>query len=109
MIHLHEAQRVRVQMKIGNEEVFMLWTEDDLNTLKNRNPNIARPVWKMNNPVPNGKDSEDEDNIPDSEHYPDAFLSDWQWNPIHLKRIVHILDIFKISQKAYHELRMTSR
>ena len=63
----------------------------------------------MNDPDPNGKDSEDEDHIPDSEHYPDAFLSNGQWNPIHLKRIVHILDIFKISQKAYHELRITSR
>ena len=111
MMHLHEAQRVCVQMKIGNDEIFLVWSEDDLKNLKDEHPNIVRPLWinNDNESHENENNSEDEDIIPDSERYPDAFMSDGTWNPVHLKRIVLILDMYKISQKAYHELRMTSR
>ena len=53
--------------------------------------------------------SDDEENIPEDLSDPDAFLSDGTWNKVHIRRIIHIMDSFKISNEAYHEMRMTSK
>ena len=111
MIHLHEAKRARLQFRIGNEDVTLLWSENDLNQLRTNARNVVRPQIhrNVNDPTNQGNNSENEDEIAPSPHEPDPFLPDGSWNPIHLKRIVHVMDSFSISQVAYHELRMTSR
>ena len=117
MMHLHEASRVRLQMRVGNEEIVIIWSQDDLRNFRAAARIVVRPhvqipgnVANANAQLPNQRiESEDDDTIDESEDYPDAFLTNGSWNPVHLKRIVHVMDIFKISQLAYHELRMTSR
>ena len=49
-----------------------------------------------------------EENVQDADSDPDAFLSDGTWNKVHIRRLVHVMDMFKISNDGYHELRMTS-
>ena len=118
MMYLHEAKRVRVQMLIGKQEIFLVWSQNELRRLRNDAKNIRLPRVlnaaqgansSPNRNVTTSNDSEDEDSIEQGESDPDAFLPDGTWNILHIRRIIHVMDMFKISYRAYHELRMTSR
>ena len=112
MMYLHEAQRVRIQMRVGNKEIFFLWSEREMSALRRKQTTI-NSVTNTNQIVQNSPcenfNSEEEDYIPENETDPDPFLPDGSWNKVHLRRILHVMDIFKISFKGYHELRMISR
>ena len=113
IVHLHEAQRIRVQMKVGEQEVFIVWSEDDLQTLRNQAINVVRPLppefFRRNHQIQNNGNNSDDDNNEQDKEDQDAFLSNGSWNPVHLKKIISVMDEFKISQEAYHELRLSSK
>ena len=114
MMHLNEVTRARVQLRIANEEVILVWAKNHFRFLRNRGRNILNAPPRNNQPAVNARnnsdiDSEEEEDIPNLETDPDAFLSDGTWNDVHIKRVIHVMDLFKISHEAYHELRMTSR
>ena len=115
MMYLHEAKRARVQLRIGEKEVFFLWSEKELRKLKRKANNLQNPRQPIQNNVagnaanPQNSESEDNEDIDDIESDPDPFMFDGSWNPIHLRRILHVMDMFKISYRGYHELRMISR
>ena len=118
MLHLHEVKRARVQLRVAKEDIVLVWAQNHFRYLRNRARNILNPPPQNNiqrraptidDADPEEVDSENDDAIPNSETEPDAFLSDGTWNDVHIKRIVHVLDMFRISHEAYHELRMTSR
>ena len=104
-MHLHEVTRARVQLRIGGKEVFFLWSSNDFQRLRYIRRNMMRQ--KSTNGTPDTPDL-DSDDASEDEGQPNAFLPDGTWNQLHLRRIVHVLDVFKISFQAYHELRMTS-
>ena len=115
MMHLHDAftvKRARVQLRIGREDIVLVWARNHFRYLRNRGINILNNNQQnvnVNNINISDSDSQSEEDIEHGESDPDAFLPDGTWNPVHIKRIVHVLDLFKISHEAYHELRMTSR
>ena len=115
LMYLHEAQRARLQLRIGEKEIFFIWSKNDLSRLRRKRKNLERVNRNSDPNETNGEqsdheaDSEDDDIIGQSETDPDAYLANGAWNEIHLMRILNVMDLFKISYKAYHELRMTSR
>ena len=100
LLHLHEATRARVQLRIGKQEVFFLWSANDLRRLRHQNRHVLPPNRN------NQRDLLED--IPESNSDADAFLPDGQWNEVHLRKIIHVMDVFKISFQGYHELRMVS-
>ena len=98
MMHLHEVKRAHIQMRIGKNEIVFVWCENELKKLRR---NLA-------NRLSNDADLNDTDSNSDAADA-DAFLPDGDWNEIHLRKIIHVMDVFKISFQAYHELRMTSK
>ena len=48
MMHLHEAERVKVSIKIGQKELGLLWSKNDLKSLRRR-----RRLLLNNNPTQN--------------------------------------------------------
>ena len=107
MMHLHEVTRSRVQLRIGKEDIVLVWAKNHFRYLRNRGRNILNNRRQNNDPTLN--ESQSEDDMDNDVSEPDAFLSDGTWNEVHIKRIIHVMDLFKISHEAYHELRMTSR
>ena len=41
--------------------------------------------------------------------YSDIFDNEGSWNVWHVRQLVHVLDTFRISHEAYHELQMVSK
>ena len=39
----------------------------------------------------------------------EIFHLDGSWHKTHIRHLVHVLDSFRISHQAYHELRMVSK
>ena len=113
MMHLTEVSRARVQLRIGKEDIVLVWAKNHFRFLRNRVRHILnnRRGNNQNNVNVNDRNnqSDNEEDIEDAESDPDAFLSDGTWNDVHIKKIIHVMDLFKISHEAYHELRMTSR
>ena len=115
MMYLHEAKRARVQLRIGEKEVFFVWCTNELCMLRNQARNLqALNVINESNSNQGHEnidayDSEEENEMPTTSSDPDPYLSNGSWNAVHLRRILHVTDIFKISYQAYHKLRMTSR
>ena len=116
MMYLHEATRARVQLRVGEKEVFFVWSTNDLCMLRNQaktweglSTNNNQSSSNEGNEFIDAYDSEDEDQIQSVDTDLDVYLPNGSWNTTHLRRILHVMDIFKISYKAYHELRMTSR
>ena len=118
MIHLHEIRFAHVHLIIGDKDLNFYWCAKDLRELRNKYQRlIQNPTPHQNNlsdtdsqsgVVTGDEDIENEEN--DSDIWiPDPFLSDGKWNPLHIRRIIHVLDNFQISHDSYHELRMTSR
>ena len=114
LMHLTEVKRVCVQLRIANEDVVLIWAQNHLRLLRNRAKSMLRNnTQDVNQNLDKNNaaqiESEYEDEIAPGKNDPDAFLSDGTWNPVHIKRIINVMDLYKISREAYHELRMTSR
>ena len=107
MMHLQEVTRARVQLRIGKDDISLVWARNHFRFLRNRGRNILNQPRANNQYTLN--DSQSEDDVENEISEPDAFLSDGTWNDVHIKRIIHVMDLFKISHEAYHELRMTSQ
>ena len=95
-------------MRIGTKDVNLFWLEHESDNLRW----IGRNILGEGVPSHDSSDSESsEASHSDTEmgnNEADPFLSDGKWNPIHVRKIVHVLDIFHISMEAYHELRSAS-
>ena len=50
----------------------------------------------------------EEDNLGDFD-YSEIYDSRGNWRQIHIRRLIHVMDCFRISHDAYHELRMVSK
>ena len=98
MMHLHEVQRARIQLRIGKNEIVFIWCQNELRKLRNNLRSSHNTHQEIN---------DDSDNDEMSVHG-DAFMPDGEWNEMHLRKIIHVMDIFKISFQAYHELCLTS-
>ena len=42
-------------------------------------------------------------------NFSEIYETDGSWNKIHIRRIVHVMDCFRISHEAYHEMRLVSK
>ena len=51
MLHLHEAERVHVSMKIATQEVVLVWSKHDLQSLRAAAPNIIGRIPPQQNNV----------------------------------------------------------
>ena len=103
MIHLHEVKRARVQLRIGKKEIVFIWCQNELKEMRNNLKNNIKSNERKNNDY--------DDTITDTDDIcedHDAFLPDGNWNEAHLRKIIHVMDVFRISFQAYHELWMTS-
>ena len=113
MVNLHEVKSAQVNLQIGDKDVNLRWSKNDLRDLRRNQVNIDGNVDMENAEELNGAVAGDED-IDDDERngnsdFPDPFLPDGKWNPQHIRKIVHVLDNYHISHDAYTELRLTSR
>ena len=52
---------------------------------------------------------EDQDIDLQSVDLADIYTCEGQWRKIHICRLIHVLDTFRISHEGYHELRMVSK
>ena len=112
-MHLHEANRVRVQIRIGQKDFVWVWSYKNLRRLRRLARNINRPnnpnnIRNNNDDINDNVYSEDE-GMSENEDNEDAFLSDGNWNKVHIRKIINVMDLYKISFEGYHELRMTSK
>ena len=54
-------------------------------------------------------DGQHEEEHRDDVDYSDIFDSMGNWRKEHLRKLVHVLDAFRVSHEAYHELCMVSK
>ena len=115
MIHLHEIRFAQVKLTIGDKGLDFTWCQDDLRELRSNATNILpnglippNPNHVNNNspPLNGNEDNEEFEDAPDD--FPDAFSPNGSWNRIHVQKVIHVLDLYQISHKAYHDLRSTS-
>ena len=117
IINLHEIRNTQVRLVIGDKDVNLNWSLNDLKEMQRNPDHLAANAQNNDGNIPdnreNGSVTGDEDLDADegngNSDFPDAFLPDGSWNPGHIRCIIHVLDLFHISHDAYHELRLTSR
>ena len=117
IVHLHEIKNAQVKLLIGDKDVNLSWSQNELRDLRTNQRDLELLMNQEDidmededgNPVIAGDEDIEIEEITVQGSFPDPFLPDGEWNPKHLRRIIHILDIYHISHEAYHELRMTSR
>ena len=105
LVHITEIKHATVNLRIGSKDVELFWSENELHNLRWIAKNIVGDGPVNDATVPeNAEDTE----ISKGNNEADPFLSDGKWNPIHVRKIVHVMDAFHISMEAYHELRSAS-
>ena len=109
LIHIQEVKHATVKLRIGSKDVELFWSENELKNLRWIGQNI------VGEGPGNDSTSDEESDIENDKQFDsgldnnetDPFLSNGKWNPTHVKKIVHVLDLFHISLEAYHELRLS--
>ena len=120
IVHLKEIKNAQLKLMIGKKDINLSWSQNELKELRSKHaqlpmnlPNDDQDEEEMDVDDDNGAVAGDEDIEIDETNsetdIPDPFLPDGKWNPQHIRRVIHVLDSYHISHKAYHELRLSSR
>ena len=110
LVQISEVKHATVKLRIGTKDVEIFWSENELQNLRW----IGQNILDEGPANPYSDDEQDrEENEKDFEsdmgtNEADPFLSNGKWNPVHVRKIVHVMDLFHISMEGYHELRMAS-
>ena len=105
---------LQLKLRIGSKDVELFWSEHELHNLRwigqnvvGEGPNDSSSDLEISEDQTSETVQNTENEIGTNEA--DPFLSDGKWNPIHVRKIVHVMDLFHISLEAYHELRLASQ
>ena len=96
-----------VSLKIGDRNVLFKWFRKDFFTpVQSTDPNDQTPVdHSYTDSLVDENDGNEDTDI----DYSDIFEEDGKFTKRHLQKAVYVCDKYRISQEAYHELRMELR
>ena len=114
MYKIEVCHRAEITMWIHDNRVHFTWTprhfkENQVSTAVYTKDKTAEQIDHDHRyACPDVSILEEHDNYFDLD-YSDIFDNQGCWNVQHVRRLVHVLDSFRISHEAYHELRMVSK
>ena len=107
------CKKAQVTLWIGERKVSFSWSEDDFGVNNNGSShledielcNIYHDHTYCCWPKTNTEEHKDNNSIDLAE----IFDANGQCGKLHLRRLIHVLDSYRISHEGYHELRMVSK
>ena len=115
LMEIEDCHRAEVIMWIHDNKVRFSWSPKDLkcqeensHTRHDDSYQVAHIQHDHNYACPEVDIMAEEDTYADID-YSEIYDSQGQWQVKHMRRLVHVLDCFRISHEAYHEIRMVSK
>ena len=110
---MDSCKKAQVTLWICEQKVHFTWSNDDFNNSTNDSSqqisSNVRNIYHEHTygwyPKPSREEAKDFNDTDLSE----IFESSGHWRKIHLRRLIHVLDSYRISHEGYHELRMVSK
>ena len=105
------CHRAEITMWFKNNHVHFSWSPQNFNAANktsqhaNQTRNICDHTYSRTN-LNNDHDFLEEYH---DVNYSEIFDTNGNWEKQHIRRLVHVLDTFRISHEAYHEIRMVSK
>ena len=107
---LPDAVSANVSLNVGSEWINIMFSERELQQFSYENEinarNVARDHSYSNNENDDGGLDDDDSDESDSE---EIILSHGKFSCHHKRNVAHVMDLHKISEKAYHELRLSCK
>ena len=105
--HCHRAE---ISIWLNTQRFHFCWYPSDFQKASNVKNNIRDPCENVLHDHSYAfmkiADSEDQE-IKDMD-FSEIYDSVGNWKQIHIRRLIHVMDCFRISHDAYHEIRMVS-
>ena len=103
------CHRAEITMWLPENKISFSWSPKHFRqeldcTAKAKSSNLLSD----HNYVRISEEMDDEDSFEDV-NYSEIFDDEGNWRKTHIKRLIHVMDSFRISHQAYHELRMVSK
>ena len=108
---IDKCHRAEISIWIEKNRVQFSWSPKDFKDTFPDEVTCAHANSTIFNDHPYSSKQEDLDNELEYEDidFSEIFDANGNWKQVHIRKLVHVLDSFRISQKAYHELRMVSK
>ena len=109
------CHRAEITIWVHENKVQYSWSPNEFSNQTSVNEEQAignRPVKKIyhdHNYTCTNDDTLDEVDTYDDVDYCEIYTNKGKWKIEHVRRLVHVLDCFRISHEAYHEIRMVSK
>ena len=103
------CHRAEIIMWISKIKVQFSWSPRHFNDKLDLNSDKCRIASEHN--YTSGDIQSDDDNSEDYDDvdYSEIFDINGNWRKQHIRRLVHVLDTFRVSHQAYHEIRMVAK
>ena len=94
---------------IGSNRITLKWTPKNFQSVDNIDQSLnTKTIPLDHNYAFPPKEIPFEEDYHDIE-YSEFFDHDGKWLKRHVRRLIHVMDSFRISNEAYHEIRMVSK
>ena len=105
------CHRAEVTLWMQSNRVQFSWCPKNFNADMQTNKCLNEPDILPDHTYFSKPLMQDEENFDDFQdlNYSEIFDNHGNWEKLHIRRLVHVLDTFRISHEAYHELRMVSK
>ena len=110
--NIEGCHRGDVQLWLNEERVKFTWSPKDFKKIEKMSPemhvlnNISHDhSYVSNNDTINNIEEDEFEDL----NYSEIYNCDGSWKRNHLQCLVHVLDSYRISHEAYHELRLVSK
>ena len=110
--NLDVCHRAEINLWLPDNKIKYSWSPNDFEKcLPSQNENLTPSLVSIMHDHSYGHPKEhvsDHDHLNDVD-YSKIFDNEGKWTKDHIRRLIHIMDSFRISHQAYHELRMVSK
>ena len=109
---IEKCHRAEMSIWIDNNRFQYSWSPKDFNTkVSDMQTEDLGNISLLHDHCYCNKDDESSECEVDFDDidYSEMFDCKGNWKKIHIRKLVHVLDTFRISQEAYHELHMVSK
>ena len=108
--NIDECQGADLTLSIGSEKLNYQWKSKHFkDASSNSDPVPDLSHLNDHTYVKDFKRQPDRTEDPNSVDYSEIFDDDGNWRIRHIRKIINVMDKFRISHEAYHELRMSSK
>ena len=111
---INGCHRSEVTLWLGDNKLNFLYSPKDFERNEGTDLHVIEQIKRTEHILQEHnysdcvKEIEHDNDLPDTE-YTQIYDAEGNWQKKHIRKLIHVLDSFRISHEGYHELRMVSK